>query len=213
MIYEERYTTLKMHGLDDYLKLYRENKLPLIQSFGGQVICFSNGLIGDPNNAIFQITGFPDIDSWQNAQRGLTTGREELVESEEVRLLKRVTSRPKEPMPPEDRRNYYTYRRLFINPDDLEEFVNYSENYWPAHEAMDARMLGVWTPIAVTNPLEIVLMSGYNGPAHWEQTRSPGGSMYQDLDPELRNRGINMTKRRNLSVRGSWVRLTRQLEL
>ena len=213
MIYEERYTILKMYSLDDYLKLYRENKLSLIQSFGGRVICFSNGLIGDPNNAIFQITGFPDIDSWQNSQRGLTSGREELVESEEVRLLRPVASRPKEPMPLEDRRNYYTYRRLFINPDDLEEFVRYSEIYWLTHETMDARMLGVWTPIAATNPLEIVLMSGYNGTGHWEQVR-PGGSMYEDLDQELRNRGIDViTKRRNLSVRGSWVRLTRQLEL
>ncbi len=203
MIYEERYTVLKMNGLDSYLKLYCEDKLPTVQSFGGQVYCFSSGLIGDPGNALFQITGFPDIDSWQKAQEDLTTGREGLVESEKVRLLRPVASRPKEPMCSEDRRNCYSYRRLFINPDDLEDFVRYSETWW--------------TPIAATDPLELVLMSGYHGPAHWEQTRlesSDGSpSLAEKTDQKLQNRGAAAVRARGkLSVRSTWVRLTRQIK-
>lgn len=140
MIYEERYTILKMDGLDDYLKLYREEKIPSLRSFGGHVYCFSRGLIGDPDNAIFQINGFPDIKSWQESQDNLTVSRENLVDYERVRLLRPVASRPKEPLPSEDRRNCYSYRLVFINPGDLEDFIRYSETWWQTAEAIDQKI-------------------------------------------------------------------------
>jgi len=185
-----------------------------MQSAGGQVLVLLTGLIGDCGNAFLQITGFSDLGSWQAAQESLTSGRDELLQSEEVRLLRPVASRPKESIPPEDRRPVYSYRRLFINPADLPKFVQYSEDgVWPLYEASDCRILGLWTPLAATNPLELILMAGYHGPAHWEETRFFRGKP-EGLDQGLWERGRSLGRQRNqLSVRGTWVRLWRAHEL
>ena len=210
MIYEERFTIVNIARVRDYLNLSRETVCPAMKSAGGQVLCLLTGLIGDLGNAFLQITGFSDLGSWQTAQDGLTTGRDELVESEEVRLLRPVASRPKAVIPPEDRRPVYSYRRLFIAPGDLAEFVRCSEEgVWPLYEAADCRILGLWTTVAATNPLELVLMTGYHGPAHWEKTRFYSGRP-EGIDEGLWEQGRSLgAQRGQLSVRGSWVRLLR----
>jgi len=214
MLYEERYTTIYVGRVRDYLHFCRDKMSPAMQSAGGKVLVLLTGLIGDPNNAVLQITGFSDLASWQAAQESLTAGRDEFVQSEEVRLLRPIASRPKEVIPPEDRRPVYGYRRFFINPADLSKFVECSEDgVWPLYEAVDCRILGLWTPLPATNPLEIVLMAGYHGPGHWEETRFFQGKP-EGLDEELWERGQNLNRQRGqLSVRGSWVRLWRAYQL
>lgn len=210
MIYEERFTIVNIAQVRDYLDFCRETMCPAMKSAGGQVLCLLTGLIGDLGNTVLQITGFSEIDSWRAAQESLTTGRDELVESEEVRLLRTVASRPKAVIPPEDRRPVYSYRRLFIAPSDLPEFVRCAEEgVWPLYEAADCRILGLWTPVSATNPLELVLMTGYHGPGHWEETRFYSGRP-EGIDEGLWERGRTLGARRGqLSVRGSWVRLLR----
>ncbi len=214
MIYEERFTIAEMTRARDYLNFCRETMCPTVEAAGGQVLVLLTGLIGDQGNAFLQITGFSDLASWQAAQEVLTVGREELVESEEVRLLRPVASRPKTVIPPEDRRAVYSYRRLFISPADLARFVEYSEEgVWPLYEAADCRILGLWTPLAATNPLELVLMTGYHGPGHWEETRFYRGKP-EGLDEGLWERGRTLGRQRNqLSMRGTWVRLWRSHDI
>jgi hypothetical protein len=210
MIYEERYTRAELRRVREYLHFCRDSMLPAMHSAGGQVICLATGLIGDPNNAVLQITGFSDLASWQAAQANLASGRNELVQSEEVRLLRPIASRPKEVIPSEDRRPVYSYRRFFINPSDLAKFVECSEDgVWPLYEAVDCRVLGLWTPLPATSPLEIILMAGYHGPGHWEETRFFQGKP-EGLDDGLWERGQELGRQRGaLSVQGSWVRLWR----
>ena len=214
MIYEERYTRVELRRVRDYLHFCRDNTLPAIQSEGGQIICLATGLIGDPNNAVLQITGFSGVTSWQAAQKSLPAGRDEFVQSEEVRLLRPIASRPKEIIPLEDRRPVYSYRRFFINPADFSKFVEYSEDgVWPLYEAADCRILGLWTPLPATSPLEIVLMAGYHGPGHWEETRFFQGKP-EGIDDGLWERGQTLGRQRGeLSVQGSWVRLWRVYQL
>ena len=62
-----------------------------------------------------------------------------VCESEEVRLLRAISPRPKSVIPERDRRPVYGFRRFFIDPKDLDEFVHCSENgIWPRIEAMGA---------------------------------------------------------------------------
>lgn len=214
MIYEERYTGVELRRVRDYLQFCRDKMCPAIQSVGGQVLVLLTGLIGDPNNAVLQITGFSDLTSWQTAQESLNTNRGEFVLSDEVRLLRPIASHPKKVIAPEDRRPVYSYRRFFINPADLPKFVECSEDgVWPLYEAADCRILGLWTPLAATNPQEIILMAGYHGPGHWEETRFFRGKP-EGLDEGLWERGQTLGRQRGqLSVRGSWVRLWRTYEL
>jgi len=132
MIYEDRYTTVNDKKGRDYLELCREKTIPAIRSAGGQVLCLANGLVGDPANAFRQMTGFTDIEAWQAAQEAYATDREEMVESEQVRLLRQVAYLPDGVPSPEDRRACYSYRRFFIRRADLDRFVETSEKgVWP----------------------------------------------------------------------------------
>jgi len=210
MIYEERYTIANPTATRDYLDFCRKATFPKVKSAGGRVLVLLSGLIGDMGNALLQITGFADLNTWQTAQDGLTADRDKLVASEQTRLLKPVASHPKAEIPPEDRRPCYSYRRLFINPDDLPKFVEYSEEgVWPLYEKADCRVLGLLTTVAATNPLELVLMTGYHGPGHWEETRFYNGKP-AEIDEGIWERGRTAGRQRGtLSVQGSWVRLFR----
>lgn len=214
MIYEERYTIVGIAERRNYLNFCNEVMFPKVKSAGGQILVLLTGQIGDPGNALLQITGYSDVASWQAAQESLATGRDEMVESEQIRLLRPVASRPKEVILPEDRRPVYSYRRMFIAPSDLTKFVEYSEDgVWPLYEAADCRILGLWTTVAASNPLELILMTGYNGPGHWEETRFLGGKP-EGIDDRLwENCQAALQKRAQLSVRGSWVRLWRARDL
>ena len=213
MIYEERRTVLKGELLDDYLALCRETLWPSLRQAGGRVVCALSGLIGDPRSEVLQMTSFPDVGSWQAAQGKLTAERGELVELEEVRLMRPVASRPKEVIPREDRRAIYGYRRFFVAPVDLAEFVFCSEEgIWPRIEAQGACVLGLWSTVAATSPLEVVLITGYHDPAHWQETRDDR-PMPQGFDERLWERNMDLRARRTAMTMRTWVRLKRAIEL
>lgn len=213
MIYEERRIVLKRDALPDYLRLSREEVWPRLAQRGGRVLCLLGGLIGDPAEVLLQITRFPDLTAWERCQRRGADPRGQTVEREEVRLLQAVASRPKEIVPAEDRRATYGYRRFLIRPADLEEFVYCSEEgVWPRIEAQGARILGLWCTLAATDPLELILLTGYHGPAHWERTRGDR-PMPRGFDRELWERSRRLRSRRQQLTLRSWVSLMRAIEI
>jgi len=210
MIYEERYTVVDIKKGRDYLDTCRETVIPALRSAGGQVLCLVNGLVGDPANAFLQMTAFPDFDTWQAAQEAYSTGRDHLIESEQVRLLRQVAYLPKGAPAPEDRRASFGYRRFFIKRENLERFVECSEQgVWPLYHAAGCRILGLWTPLSVTDPMEIVLMTGYHGPGHWEETRFFEGKP-DGIDDQVWEKGRSLgAERGGMLVDRSWVRIFR----
>jgi len=214
MVYEERYTYCAVRRTRDYPTLFREKMSPQIKTAGGQPLLFLTGLVGDRDNAILQITRFPDLNAWENAQKDLASGREGIVENDEVRLLRSVASRPKAIIPQEDRRPCYSYRKLFIDPANLPQFLEYSEKgVWPLYEAADCRIFGLFSTVAATNPLELILMTGYNSPGHWWDTRFVEGKPTGIDDKTWEQSRKLGTNRNQLGVRGSWVRLWRPHEV
>ena len=207
-IYELKHTTLRSGVLDDYL-----GKLAQLESAQteGRTLCVLTGLIGYPPEEVLQVTRFSGIDAWQQAQSHVPDLG--LAEKEEVRLMRSISSRPKELVPAEDRRAVYGYRRFFIRPNDLEEFVHCSEDgIWPRIEAQDARILGLWATLAATDPLEVGLLTGYHGPAHWEETRDTR-EMPPNMDRRVWETARKLgTRRRQLAIR-SWVCLMRAVEV
>lgn len=211
MIYEERYTTTGVRAGRDYLALCRERLLPALRAGGGSVLCLTTGLVGDPGNSFLQMTAFEDLAAWHRAQDIYASGREGLVDNEQVRLLRPVASLPTgDEIPAADRRASFGYRRFFITPESLDEFVRCSEEgVWPLYHAADCRVLGLWTPLAATEPMEIVLMTGYHGPGHWEETRFFAGKP-EGIDETLWTTGRALgAERAALMVRSSWVRIFR----
>lgn len=213
MIYEERKIVTKKAKIEEYVEQFREHVKPSFESEGGEVLRLVAGLIGASATELIAFTRFPDIAAWERAQDRLSFDRMELVESEEVRLLTSIASRPKAAIPDEDRRAVYGYRRFWINPADLNDFVRYSEEgIWPRIEAHGGCILGLWTLVASTVPQEIVLMTGYHGPAHWEQTRERQ-SIPAGFDEQSLERVYQMSKsRREISLE-SWVQLMRAIEV
>ncbi len=208
MIYEERRSTLRRGSAPEFLRQQREELWPALASAGARPLCLMSGLIGAPANELLQVTGFADAERWQQAQEVLSR-RGEFVESEEARLLRAVSSRPRDALGDDDRRSIYGYRRFFIHAADLDEFVHCSgDGVWPRIEAQGARILGLWTTVATTEPLEVVLLTGYRGPGHWEETRADL-PMPDGFDSELWDRGRRLLARRNELTLRSWVVLMR----
>ena len=107
----------------------------------------------------------------------------------------------------------YGCRRFIIDPADVSDFVDSSENgIWPRIESQGACILGLWTTIARTQPMEILLLTTYHSISHWEETRVT--SRQQDnVDQDLRQRESPLRERRaDLSER-TWVRLMRAHEI
>ena len=168
MIYEERRTLSHPKSAEDYLEYCKTGYWPNLRAEGGQPICLLSGLIGDPANQHLQITAFEDVQAWEAAQSKLEPSPQNLVENESVRLFRSIASRPKPSVPEEGRRPVYGCRRFLINPADVSDFVNSSENgIWPRIESQGACILGLWTTIAATQPMEILLLTGYHSPTHW----------------------------------------------
>ncbi|MCH8897635.1 MAG: hypothetical protein IIC33_05005 [Chloroflexi bacterium] len=160
-----------------------------------------------------QITRFPDWETWLGRQNSHPLSESGLVEKEEVRLLKPVASRPKEQVPPEDRRAVYGYRRQFIRPGDLAEFVHCSENgVWPRIESQGACLLGLWSTLSDTDPLEVILLTGYHGPGHWEETRVTRPKP-EDVDPVLWQGDLELRARREQMTLKTWVCLMQAVEV
>ena len=205
-IYELRHTTVRPGMLNDYLEWNLQTTEP---TAGGRTLCVLSGLIGYPPEEIVRVTRYPAMEAWHRAQEiSLDTG---LAEKEEIRLMRSIASRPKAMVPPEDRRAVYGYRRFFIKPSDVGEFVHDSqEGIWPRIESQDACILGLWTTVAATDPLEVVLLTGYHGPAHWEETReNPSKPKGMDQTVWETSRELR-TVRQQLSIR-SWVCLMRAI--
>ena len=204
MIYEERRTVIEPKRVQDYLRVVDDK---MGHSNGEKVICRLSGLIGAPQNEFLQMTSYPDITSWEKAQRSHVHDLEGIVQSEEARLLRTISSRPKEVIPTEDYRAVYGHRRFIINPSDIDEFVHCSEDgIWPRIESQGACILGLWTTVSSDFPMEITLITGYDSPSHWEETRFGGTvpeGVYKDQwekEQLLRQRRVDMSLR-------SWVRL------
>ena len=210
MIYEERYTTIGVRDGRGHLALCREQTIPAIRSAGGEVLCLVNGLVGDPANSFLQMTAYGDLEAWQTAQASFTADRHQFVDNEQVRLLRQVAYLPQGAPAPEDRRASYGYRKFFIDPANLDRFVECSEQgVWPLYHAFGCRILGLWTPLAVSYPMEIILMTGYHGPGHWEESRFFNGQP-AGIDDDVWKKGRSLgAERTGMLIRSSWVRLFR----
>ncbi len=212
-IYEERHTSLDRGAFAAYLELCREQTWPAVAGQGGRVLCLMSGLIGAPATELLQVTAFPDFAAWERTQKVAASRRGDLVEAEEVRLLRAIAARPKDVLPDDDRRAVYGYRRFSTRASDLEEFAMCSgEGVWPRIEAQGACILGLWTTMAATDPQEVILLTGYHGPAHWEETRG-NLPMPAGFDPELWQKGQRLGARRNELTLKTWVKLMRALVL
>ncbi|MEC9278099.1 MAG: hypothetical protein VYC23_02205 [Chloroflexota bacterium] len=211
MITEERRTILDEETVSDYIYTCQSTIWPSIRASGGSVLCMLNGMIGSPASHMLQMTSYENTESWQTGQWAWTTDRESLVKEETVRMLRPVSSRPKKTVPPEDRRAVYGYRRFFISPTDLSEFVTCSEEgIWPRIESMGACILGLWTTTASTSPLEVILLTGYDNPTHWDETRfynakEKVADTLWDREEELRKRRVDITQK-------TWVELMRSID-
>ena len=215
MITEERKSVLlsqSKHG--EYLSVCHNAIWPSIRASGGRVVCMLSGLIGKPASHILQMTSYNDLASWQTSQGAWSTERESFLEEEAVRLLKPVSKRPKNIIPPEDRRPVYGYRKFFISPSDLAEFVTWSEEgIWPRLESLDACVLGMWTTMASASPLEVILLTGYHGVSHWEKTRfTYNQSDSSDLGDNIWDREIALRNRRIELTQNTWVELMRSTD-
>ena len=214
MITEERKSIVSAGSIDEYLTLCQNTIWPSLRASSGRVLCMLNGMIGNPTSHILQMTAYQDLESWQTAQGAWSIERDSLLEKESVRILRSVSSRPKDTITPEDRRPVYGYRRFLISPSDLSEFVTCSEEgIWPRIEKMGASILGMWTPMASSSPLEVVLLTGYNGPAHWEETRFDNRTDEVDGDvDELWSREEALRERRTQLTQETWVEMMKSTD-
>ena len=212
-VYEQRQVTLRPKSLNDYVQQIREESWPHLNKEGASVLCLLSGLIGLPAEEVIQITRFPDLTSWHRYQTGVNLPGSPVVEKEEVRLLRPIASRPKLQVLPEDKKRVYGYQRAFIRPADLPEFVRCSQDgIWPRIEAQGALVLGLWATLAETDPLELVLMTGYNGPGHWEETRD-NSPMPENFDAGLWERNMELRAIRSRITIKSVVCLMRAIEV
>lgn len=212
-VYEQRQVTLRPKSLNDYVQQIHEQSWPHLNNEGASVLCLLNGLIGLPAEEVIQITRFPDLASWHRYRTRVNLPGSPLVVKEEVRLLRPIASRPKVQMQPEDKKGVYGYQRAFIRPTDLAEFVRCSEDgIWPRIEAQGARVLGLWATLAETDPLEVVLMTGYNGPGHWEETRD-NRPIPENFDATLWERNMELRAIRSRITIKSVVCLMRAIEV
>lgn len=200
MLAEERKTIIKKSGLSEYLAYCRSNVWPSIRTAGGQILCVVGGVIGKPKTHLVQITSFNNFDDLKTSQGAWAVDRSEFIEHEEVSLLQSISTRPKEIIPPEDRRPFYGLRKFYISSSNVKEFVECSEDgIWPRMEKMGASIIGMWTTLSSTTPTEITLLTGYNSPTHWEQTRfdsiqsNKSQDQIWDREEALRNRRNDIT--------------------
>jgi len=209
-LYEERRTVIQRDAFKEYEALCREILWPGHKEHGGKVLCRLCGHMGEPAQELLTLAAFPDFSSWQAAQAaGLPDRLYDLVEEETVRLLRPITSRPKRPVPREDRRPLYGYRRFFIRHHDLDEVADLSENgVWPRFESHGCAVLGLWTPAAASDPQEVILITGYHSLAHWEETRL-SQALPEGFDPKLWESGREAARSRQRLTLRSWVSMMR----
>ena len=202
LVYEERRTKLLHGSLPEFISQVGEGGYSGLHQPGGELLCVLGSLIG-------RITSFEDLSSWQSSSEQYELS--ELVETETVRLLRPVAERPLKVTLDEHRRDYYGYRRFHIDAADLSELVHDSENgVWPRIELQDARILGLFAEIGRPSPLEVVLVTGYHSPSHWEATRV-GAGQPDDMPDEVWETGQRLRIRRAEISQTQWVHLMRNI--
>ncbi len=212
MIYEERRITLEPRAMQDFLKLSREETWPRLKEMGGGLLSLMGGMIGAGANDLVQITRFTDLEAWSRAAAAYTAARATLIQSETAQPLRAISSRPKQRLVDDDKRPVYGYRRFYIRYEDIDDFGRDSEQgIWVRFEAHNARILGLWTTVARTEPQEVILATGYTGPGHWEATRG-GLERPEGFDEDAwRRAGEIGSGRAALTLRSS-VNLMRAIE-
>lgn len=197
IVFEERKTVLKRGAFREYYRQRREGIFAELDGRGADVICVLSGLMGHFPQELVEVTRFPDISVWRECQEILVGSNRDLVESESVRLLRAITSRPKASQTQEDARPLYVYRQFFTRPEKIEEFADLSENgVWPRFDAHETNILGLWTPLAHTETQEILLITGYHSMAHWEASRV-GREKPEDISEELWEKGAQAVLKRH----------------
>jgi hypothetical protein len=67
-------------------------------------------------------------------------------------------------------------------------------------------------PVATTQPIEILLLTGYHSPTHWEETRVTSRQQ-ESVDQDLRQQESPLRDRRVGISLQTWVRLMRAHEI
>lgn len=223
MIYEERHVVLKRGALDGYRRLMLEQVWPALTALGARPLCLLSGLIGLAPTDTYSFTGYSDSAAWEEMQLPLgerlpapespaweslaaaLPRRAELIEEEHVRLLHPSSERPQQLPSNDDQRAVYGMRRFFIHPQDWPAFERHSAGgIWVRIEAQGARILGLFHDAAMTDPLEVTLLTGYHGPAHWEATRG-WREKPDDVSDELWELGRRAGVARNAMTLRSFV--------
>ena len=109
MVTEERIITLKKNGVEEFLTLSKSSIWPSLRSTGGKVLCLLKGLVGDTSDTLIQLTVFKNFDEWQTSQGAWVIDNDDLVQRQNVRLLRTLGTRPNPDiiLPPEKRRLIY----------------------------------------------------------------------------------------------------------
>jgi len=213
-IFEERVSSVRwtsqmdISALQQYNKYFKEKIIPNLEKMGANVICLLQGVIGTPANTFLQITKYPDIYIYSNAQKELKRPEEKLVEHEQVKLFTAITPHPKEPFPVEDYRPIYSNRTFFIDKKNIELYGDLSYNkVWPLYEAWGCSILGLFSSLSYEVLHEIKLFAGYNSIAHWEKTRNLRGPKPDNIEENMWEEGRNavftraeLTFKSNLSL-------------
>jgi hypothetical protein len=168
---------------------YLDTVWPYLEGRGAVPLCCLNGVIGASADEWLLVTGFGSLDDYAQVQADLSVvasataaeagpvtaalqRRRDAVTSERIRLVTACAQRPKALLEPADRRDYYGVRHFYVGQPDRAEFVRTSaDGVWPLIESQDARILGMFRDLAAADPLDVLLLTGYTGPAHWEATR------------------------------------------
>lgn len=213
MIFEERRIHIKPGSLPAFLGVSREETWPGLVEHGGSMLALLGGMIGDPMNQLLQVSRFPSFEAWESAQQAYGPSRAEYVETEAARALRQISGRPKATLPEADRRPVYGVRKFMVRAEDVEDFAHRSENdVWVQFEAVEVRILGMWTTVGRTEPQEVLLATGYTSVAHWEATRGRIERPASFADAEAWNRAGELASGRNRLVVASSVALMRSIE-
>ncbi len=210
LIYEARSTSLRHGTLPEFIEQVGSGEYPGLHRPGGELLRVMGTQIGAPETDVMRVTAFKDIASWEASVGEYE--RSPLVESESVRLMRPVAERPLSQVPEEHHRDFYGYRRFQIDPGDLAEVVEMSENgVWPRIEQQDARILGLWQTVGSAYPLEVTLLTGYHSPSHWEATRVWTGRPDNISDDEWESSRRRRDRRAEIT-RSQWVHLMKNFE-
>ena len=219
-IFEEKITTIHqtskidVNSLREYVSYCKSDYFPKLEKAGAKVLCLFQGIIGIPTNVYLQLTLYPDINTYYRIQTQTIRKKAVLIKDEQVKLLKAITSYPKDPFPFEDIRPIYSNRAFFIQKKDIELYADLSFKFvWPLYEAWGCGILGLFSSLTFEYLHEIKLFAGYKSIAHWEQTRNLTGSRPDVIDNKKWEEGRNAVFQRAELTLASNVSLMRQVYL